>query len=203
MNGDVYAQGKYFNLWGYLTFLRLLAVFGFVASAACVLPASAQLSGYATVAATDYGYTLNSAFSNGNYGFKGLSGGLLAGGTYNFAIQSRVTVGLDVRGDYAPGSKGGEFFATDLRVGFVPKKNPLRPFFGLGGGVVTTGHTTNLFNSATRSTSGGLLIDLGLDVRLTEHFDYRVLDYGAIAGSTVGTGFIATGVVYHFSPGGH
>ncbi len=182
---------------------RLLSLGGLLALSLCIAKAQGQFSAYATVAATDYGYTLNSAYSSGDIGFKGLSAGLLAGAFYNFPIQSRVTVGIDVRGDYSPGTKGGEFVSADLRVAFVPHQNRLRPFFGLGGGVITTPHTTNLFNPSTRNTSGGLQIDLGLDVRLTEHVDYRVFDYGATAGGSAGTGFIATGIVYHFPPARH
>lgn len=164
----------------------------------CAAPARAQWSAYAAATLTDYGYSVSSS----GIGYKGLSGGITGGGFYNFPIQSRVTVGADFRGEYSPGSKGGEFFSADLRIAFVPTHNPLRPFLGIGGGVASTPHAANVYygSTAQRTTGGGLQLDFGLDIRLTQRLDYRVLDYGGIGGVNVGTGFVSTGLVYHFAP---
>jgi hypothetical protein len=64
--------------------------------------------------------------------------GFPGGGFYNFPIQSRLTAGIDGRMSYGLGTRGGVSVTGALRVGFVPKVNPLRPYFQLGGGVVSS-----------------------------------------------------------------
>ena len=190
---------------------RLLAV-----AVSLLLPcaAYAQLSVYGDAALTAYGFDTSSAAS-----FKSDSGGLMVGGFYNFPIQSRLTAGIDLRTSYSPGSRGGNFTAAALRIGLVPHHVPLRPFFQIGGGVVsTTGDTTTVTlnpklgyivtTTNQRYTNGAVEISFGLDVRLTDHFDLRALDYGAVAGasnnSTAAAGaYLGAGVVYHLRPGGH
>jgi hypothetical protein len=91
----------------------------------------------------------------------------------------------------------------------------LRPYFQIGGGVVTTtvknyvvvnGNTFTVVPSQ-RFTNGAAEVDFGLDIRLTEHFDLRALDYGAAAGGSsttdVGMAFLGGGVVYHLRPFSH
>lgn len=169
--------------------------------------AQAQASVYLSPALT--------AFATGtgsNLTFKNDTAGFIAGGFYNFPIQSRVTVGLDVRTVLGPGTMGGDFTGAALRVAFVPHRVILRPYFQIGGGVVTTtvknyvvvnGSSFTIVPSQ-RFTNGAAELDFGLDIRLTEHFDLRAIDYGAAAGGSstnnAGMGFLGAGVVYHLRP---
>jgi hypothetical protein len=138
----------------------------------------------------------------------------IAGGFYDFPSDSRLKAGIDLRTVLSPGTMGGDFTGVALRVAFVPHKFVLRPYFQIGGGVVTT--TVNNYvvvngNSFTvvpkqRFTNGGVEFDFGLDVRLSEHFDLRIPDYGAAAGGSSSTNaamaFFGVGVVYHLRPDG-
>jgi hypothetical protein len=135
-----------------------------------------------------------------NYGvgtvIKSDTGGLIGGGYYNFPIKSRLTAGIDVRGSIGFGSRGGGFGAGALRIGFVPERVALRPYFQLGGGVVTT---TFHNGDTVRHTSGGVEFAGGLDVRLNRSFDLKAVELGAIAGGnqSVGSAFLDAGIVYH------
>jgi hypothetical protein len=133
------------------------------------------------------------------------------GGYFNFPIQSRLTAGVDVRTVYSPGSHGGSFTGAALRIGFVPHTVRLMPYFQLGGGVANTSAKFYTVYTSTGSqtydsksfTNGALELAFGLDVRLTDRFDWRVFDYGAAAGGggsnpTAAMGFLTSGVVYHF-----
>jgi hypothetical protein len=173
--------------------------------------AGAQFSVYAAPTLTGFGLSDSNSIS-----FKTDSGGLTVGGFYNFPIQSRLTAGIDLRDTYSFGSNGGDFAGVALRIGFVPHKVRLRPYFQLGGGFVsTTGNAYALtFNptvgyldtvSTQRYTNGAVELVFGLDIRLTDHIDLRAFDYGAAAGAsnsntTAALGFLDAGIVYHFRP---
>jgi hypothetical protein len=165
-------------------------------------PAGAQVSAYGTIAATDYGFVVGSTEVT-----KSDSPGFIVGAFYNFPIQSRLTAGIDARGSYSPGERGGSSAAAALRIGFVPERVVLRPYFQLGGGVVSSTPDDRTVGDEVRPiryTSGGLEFALGLDIRLTPSFDLRALEIGAIAGSGsvsspgAGSGFVNAGIVYHF-----
>jgi len=173
--------------------------------------ARAQLAVYGAVAATDFGFIET---TNANPSFESDSAGFIGGVFYNFPIDSRVTVGLDARASYSPGTRGGESFGAALRVGFVPKTNPLRPYFQLGAGFVTAPEQeytiiVNGFSETTvpyskRRTSGAAELAFGLDVRLTDSVDLRAIEFGAEAGASsanaVGISFVDIGIVYHLHP---
>jgi hypothetical protein len=157
----------------------------------------AQTSVYGTVAATNF--CLNSSsYTN----CKSATLGFLGGGFYNFPIQSRLTAGIDGRMSYGLGTRGGISVTSALRIGFVPTRNPLRPYFQLGGGVVSS--TGSDPHQATRKTSGALQFAFGLDIRLTNSIDLRALEIGGVAGAgsssnpSASTSYSNTGVVYHF-----
>ncbi len=176
------------------------------------LTAQAQLSAYATPMFTAFGFSTGSGVDTFSHG----SGGIGAGIFYDFPIQSRLTAGIDLRGSGSFGSYGGEAFSTSLRIGFVPHKVRLRPYFQLGGGVVSAPY--NYFNticsfscatttSSKRATNGAALLAIGLDIRLTHSFDLRAIEYGAEAGPNGNStnpasdfGFLSTGIVYHLHP---
>ena len=170
--------------------------------------AQAQISVYGTAALTDYGF-FNSSYTL----IKSDSGGFIAGMFYNFPIQSRLTAGIDGRGSYSFGPRGGTSAAVSLRIGFVPERVVLRPYFQIGGGFVSSTLTFQQANGdafqgltlrPTRYSSGGAEFVLGLDIRLTKSFDLRAFELGAIEGggsgasTGVGSGFANAGVVYHF-----
>lgn len=166
----------------------------------------AQASVYGTIALTDFGFT--------NYGsttFKSDTVGFVAGMFYNFPIESRFTAGIDGRVSQGFGTSGGTSVTAAFRAGFVPKRVVLRPYFQLGGGVVTsTGYPTGVMVllpgtlQSTRHTSGALQLAFGLDVRLTNSIDLRAVELGAAAGggsgssTGVGTAYLNAGIVYHF-----
>ena len=183
----------------------------------CLLRAStvqAQLSAYVTPMFTGWGYSTSG--SNNLVLSKG-SGGLGGGLFYDFPIQSRLTVGIDLRGSDSFGTNGGDAFSAAFRFAFVPHKVRLRPFIQIGGGVVsaapytqyteTCSPTCTLTTASKRATNGAAIIDFGLDIRLTHSFDLRAFDYGAEAGGNgtdtdpaSGFAFFSTGVVYHLHP---
>jgi hypothetical protein len=138
-----------------------------------------------------YGTAMLTTFNNGD------TGGFTGGAFYNFKTSSRLTAGIDGRLSYAPGNKGGNAELGALRISFIPRSNPLRPYLQIGGGVVS--ETGNPY----RRTTGALEILGGLDIRLTKNFDLRAVDYGAAAGSRFGYAFLNAGIVYHFQPAKH
>jgi hypothetical protein len=179
----------------FLGYPPLFALFVFL-----LLPtqtAHAQTSVYGTVAGTNF--CLN---SSSRTTCKRDTLGFLAGGFYNFPIQSRLTAGIDGRISYGLGTRGGVSVTSALRIGFVPHHNPLRPYFQLGGGVVSSAGGDS--DQATRKTSGALQLALGLDIRLTDSIDLRALEIGGASGAGsssnpgAGTSYVNTGVVYHF-----
>jgi hypothetical protein len=159
----------------------------------------AQASIYGTVAVTNFCLD-SSSYTN----CKSDTLGFLGGGFYNFPIQSRLTAGIDGRVSYGLGTRGGTSATAAFRIGFVPHHNPLRPYFELGGGVVSSAGNDPL--QAQRKTSGAVQLALGLDVRLTHSIDLRALEIGAAAGTGsssnpgAGTAYVSTGVVYHSPP---
>jgi hypothetical protein len=169
------------------------------------LTARAQVSAYGSVALTNY-----TLFNNNSSAAKSDTGGLIGGAFYNFPIHSRLTAGIDARGSYGFGDRGGASAAVALRIGFVPERVALRPYFQLGGGLVsstfTNGQITGpaiqgLTTQSTRFNSGGVEFAAGLDVRLNHSFDLRAFELGAIAPtSSIGAGsaWLDAGVVYHF-----
>jgi hypothetical protein len=166
--------------------------------------AFAQTSIYGSVALVNYVLQ-----NNNSSAAKSDAAGFIGGVFYNFPIKSRLTAGVDVRGSYGVGPRGGALAAAAFRIGFVPEHVVLRPYFELGGGVATSTFTNGqitgpatfgLSAQPTRFTSGGLELGGGLDVRLTDSFDLRAFELGAIAGGSspgVGSAFLDAGVVYH------
>lgn len=177
------------------SYVPLLVLFSLLTPTKTV---NAQASAYGAVALENFCTNASSQTS-----CKSDTVGLIGGGFYNFPIQSRVTVGIDGRVSYGPGTRGGMSATAALRVGFVPNRNPLRPYFQLGGGVVSSsGHDPR---QASRYTSGALQLAFGLDLRLTNSIDWRVAELGGAAGAgsganpAAGTAYLNTGIVYHFA----
>jgi hypothetical protein len=186
------------------------AVFSFVVLFISIASiAKAQVSVYATPMFTGWCISDSNTctISHG-------SGGIGGGAFYNFPIQSRLTAGVDVRGSDSFGKYGGDAFSASLRIGFVPHKVRLRPYFQIGGGVVSAPYTEYTLlctygctesSASKRATNGALLLAFGLDIRLTRSFDLRAIEYGAEAGGSGNSskydsefGFLSSGVVYHF-----
>ena len=161
--------------------------------------ANAQVSAYGVVGVNGYGFSYRGNSPSSYYDTAGFGGGAF----YNFPIRSRVTVGIDGRVFYGPGSYGGTTADAALRIGFVPKVNRLRPYLAIGGGMVTS--VLNPGFDPTRVTNGALELLGGLDIRMTDSVDIRAVEWGAAAGySSSGiaseVGFLDAGVVYHFRP---
>jgi hypothetical protein len=149
------------------------------------LTARAQVSAYGSVALTNYIFVNNNTSTA-----KSDTGGIIGGAFYNFPIHSRLTAGIDARASYGFGDRGGAFAAAALRIGFVPERVALRPYFQLGGGLVSSTFTfqqltgpaiQGLTMQSTRFTSGGVEFAAGLDVRLSHSVDLRAFELGAIA----------------------
>jgi hypothetical protein len=181
--------------------------FTFLLTFTCLLTPTtrAQVSVYGSTALTDY-----SLVNNNETATKSDTGGIIGGGFYNFPIHSRLTAGIDARGSYGFGDRGGSFAAAALRIGFVPERMALRPYFQIGGGVVSSTFTTPqltgpvtqvLTTQTTRFTNGGVEFAAGLDVRLNSAFDLRACELGAIASSSstgaAGSAWLGAGFVYH------
>jgi hypothetical protein len=171
----------------------------------CSNAARAQTSVYGAVTLTNYGfYTGNGSSIN----FKGAAGGLTGGVLYDFPIKSRLHAGIDARGSYTFGNKGGGYGGVALRIAFVPTHVRLRPYFELGGGFVSssTGFYSGRYAGETgetnaQTTNGAAILLFGLDVRVNSSFDVRAIEYGAAAGGSsqdnVGVSILDAGVVYH------
>ncbi len=162
--------------------------------------AEGQVSAYGMVAYSSYGF----ASQNQGYTFDNDTASIGAGAFYNFPIHSRLTAGIDGRVLYGPASHGGTTADAALRIGFVPTKVRFRPYFEIGGGVVSAFiYPTPGFSQ--RVTNGAVEFATGLDLRLTNSVDWRVLEYGAAlgpSGSAINAGvlYLDSGVVYHFRP---
>lgn len=194
-----------------MTIIRSLsAVSVFLALVTAAPIAQAEVSVYGNAMLTNFGlYNTNAS----DISFKGDTGGVGGGTFYNFPIQSRLTAGIDARASYSPGTKGGTSAAGGLRISFVPHRVRIRPYFQIGGGIVSTDSYTTLYiipgnqlvTLKNHVTNGALELLGGLDVRLTDHFDLRAIEYGAAAAGTssstrTGFGFLSSGLVYHFHP---
>lgn len=160
--------------------------------------AGAQVSVYGTGAIATYALK---PVNSSSYSFKSDAPGFVIGAFYNFPIASRVTVGLEGRLAESPGAKGGTASAIAFRVGFVPHHVPLRPYFEIGGGVLSTSTNAELVNDQVRAgsyTNGAAIIAFGLDVPVAHSIDIRVLDIGSEAGGSSGAVYADTGIVFHF-----
>ncbi len=178
-----------FRLLVFLLGTALLTVF---ASAA-----EAQVSAYGMVALSRYGVS----YQGSDFNLNGKTASLGGGAFYNFPIHSRLTAGIDGRVLYGPASYGGTTADVALRIGFVPTRIRLRPYFEVGGGVVSA----DIGPRATplRITNGAAEFLGGLDIRLTDSVDLRAVDYGVAAGASnngraSGVSFLDAGLVYHF-----
>jgi hypothetical protein len=144
----------------------------FAASPGSKTECHAQTSIYGSVALVNYDFE-----NNNTSAAKSDTAGFVGGVFYNFPIQSRLTAGVDVRGSFGVGSRGGALAAAALRIGFVPERVVLRPYLLLGGGVATSTFKINditgpaaegLTAQSTRFTSGGVEFVGGFDVRLSD-----------------------------------
>jgi hypothetical protein len=160
--------------------------------------AEAQISAYCMVGLSSYGFTYQ-----GDTSFKDNTASFGGGAFYNFPIHSRLTAGIDGRVLYGPASYRGTTADVALRVGFVPTRVRLRPYFEIGGGVVSSVIDPGF--APQRITNGAAEFLGGLDIRLTDRVDLRAAEWGAAAGvsnngPTSGVGFLEAGLVYHFHP---
>jgi len=166
----------------------------------------AQISVYGTAAVSQFGFN-GGNFGNGSY--KPHTGGLTAGAFFTFPSSSRLKAGIDGRVTYSPGYNGGTAYAGTLRLSFVPNRNRFRPYFQIGGGVVSTQLNQTVCNGFLCGTTNEQVtnpvaeLGFGLDIRATSHVDIRALDFGVGAGAgansthSAGTS-MGAGVVYHF-----
>jgi hypothetical protein len=160
--------------------------------------ASAQVSIYGTGAITSYGLK---PVNSSRFSLKSGTPGFVVGGFYNLPLESRFTVGVDLRLAQSPGARGGTAGALALRFAFVPYKVPLRPYLQIGPGVIRTSTNAELVNDQVRAgtyTSGAAIFAFGLDIPITHSIDLRALDVGSEAGGSVGTVYADTGIVVHF-----
>ena len=160
-------------------------------------PAQAQVSAYGMVALSSYGFS----YQGSSFAFNNETASLGGGAFYNFPIHSRLTAGIDGRVLYGPAVYGGVTADAALRIGFVPTHIRTRPYFEIGGGVVSAVISPEV--TPQRITNGAVEFLGGLDIRLTDSVDLRAVEYGAAAapsnnGRTSGVAFLDAGFVYHF-----
>jgi hypothetical protein len=181
-----------------LRFFGCIPCFAFLLLLLPTQTISAQTSVYGAVAATDF------CLSRPSTSCASDTFGLLGGGYYNFPIQSRLTAGIDGRVSYGIGTRGGASVTSALRIGFVPRQNRLRPYFQIGGGVVSEHGNFDLL--LRRKTNGAFHLAFGLDIRLTDAIDLRALEIGAASGAgtslnpAAGTSYVDAGLVFHLAP---
>jgi hypothetical protein len=109
-------------------------------------PAEAQVSAYGMVALSSYGFS----YQGSSFRFNNDTASLGGGAFYNFPIHSRLTAGIDGRVLYGPASNGGTTADVALRIGFVPTHVRLRPYFEIGGGMVSAVSNPGLTPSVLR-----------------------------------------------------
>jgi len=158
----------------------------------------AQFSAYGTVAASDYGYAFNRAPLIINGDFAAYAGGL----TYTFPHDGRLALGVEYRESATPGIHGGSTGAASFRIGLVPHKVRLRPYVQIGGGYVHAKIPVPLSVPNQSVAVASIGFGGGLDLRITQRVDWRVVEIESSAGVTsaksAGTASFGTGVVYHF-----
>lgn len=156
---------------------------------------------------SNYSAGRNNSGLSSNGGCIGFGGG----GFYNFPIESRFTAGIDVRGAFSPCVRGGSMGAVQGRFGFVPEHFILRPYFGLGLGLVHSKSTSESYYVTQNGTvipignitKLGVALSFGLDVRLTHSLDLRAIELagaagGATSSSEAAMGSLGSGLVYRF-----
>jgi len=163
--------------------------------------AKAQVAVDATIGETNYGYKIN----GGSLNFSGDHPGVGFGITYDFLQEGRVHLLADARGGVTPNAYGGDKAIVALRVSFVPAQRHLSPYFQFGGGVIQTKlPAQSSIVQAQTFTSGGIDFALGVDYRITNSVDWRVLELESGAGGNntkaTASASLATGIVYHFHP---
>jgi hypothetical protein len=178
---------------------RLVFSLGFALLTLFASDAKAQVSAYAMVALSSYGFSSQGSSLSFNTDTASLGGGAF----YNFPIHSRLTAGIDGRVLYGPALYGGTTADVALRIGFVPTRIRLRPYFEIGGGVVSAVLDPGF--DPRRFTNGAAEFLGGLDIRVTNSVDLRAVEYGAAAGAsnngtTSAVAFLDSGIVYHFHP---
>lgn len=135
--------------------------------------------------------------------------GFTSGVFYLFPSLTRFKSGIDGRVTYSPGYNGGKAYTGGFRFSFVPYRFPLRPYVQFGGGAASTQlhesacSTPGCATKTVQITGGVVQLDAGLDVRLTQHFDLRAIDFGTDEGGSRGltsaaTRFYSAGFVFHF-----
>src|ERR1700678_2033862 len=132
------------------------------------LTAHAQFSVYGSLGVTDYGTAVSGSSFIINGDFFGAGGGV----TYIFPRDSRLTLGIDAREYVTPAIHGGSTGVASFRIGFVPHKVPLRPYFQLGGGYVFAKSPDTLGPKSV--TTGAVGIGFGLDVPVSRNIDLRL-----------------------------
>jgi hypothetical protein len=178
-------------------------VFAVLSLAVLASTASAQTSAFVSITATDYGFSPSG--SNVFY-TPGDEAGFIAGVFQNFHKNSRLTLGMDERFSYSPGTQGGAYDAVDFRLGLVPDRNLLRPYFQTGLGVIhSAGSSQSMYSFPVgHYTQFAEEFLVGLDIKLTDSFDLRAIELGGVEGvsccTTVSTGIVSAGLVYHLHP---
>jgi hypothetical protein len=164
-----------------------------VALAMTTIAAHAQAALYLNPIGT---HVSNSATDTGPFAFLGENSksqwfyGVSAGGYYDFYVQGKFRVGLDVRDTIQHGNNASlNQFLVGLRVSGSPFVHPIKPYAQLSIGAGTTRAPTNNLH-ITRfvpSVAGGV------DYALNHRFDWRVFEisYGSLA--TVSTSSVGSG----------
>lgn len=188
-----------------LRFLSIVLVFpGFFTFAA---QAPAQVSVYGTGISGAFGFTGDNYPNSPS--LKPRTSGLIAGAFYMLPSPSRFKGGLDLRGTFSPGYDGGKAYTGGVRFAWVPRRFPLRPYAGFGGGVASTQLRESICDGSgcgtkTDQITGGVVeLNAGLDIRVTRRFDIRAIDYQADSGGSRGltsaaARSVSAGVVFHF-----
>jgi hypothetical protein len=173
----------------------------------------AQTIVYANADITQYGFS-SSASGNGsyqpgtnNYSYYKVGGGLSGGAIQYFPSSSRLKAGVDLRGVYSPGKRGGAGGFAALRIAFIPHRNVFSPYFEIGGGVLSTtvynvtsvtsgSSNVSITEQSERIHSGAADFDLGLNIRVAPRFAIRALEISGYAGSNVALSTVGFGVAY-------
>ena len=191
-----------------LRFLPLLALFLLLAFTA----ARGQTTVYAGIDATQYSFrsnvdgNFNYDPSGSGYSYYKTGVGFEGGATWLIPSSSRLKAGIDGRFLGSPGSRGGNAAFASLRIAFVPHRNPLEPYFQIGGGyvhthlpgqyVVSASNGTLVMLSQSSVTGGAADLAFGLNVRTGQHWLVRAIELGGYSGGKAGLGSIGFGVGY-------
>jgi hypothetical protein len=161
---------------------------------AMAMPAAAHAQSFYV----DYSATRLTDLSGNVHSLYGPTGGA----TFNLLSLPKLTIGMDFRGGFQEesGVTGSSFTSFQIGPKLSTSIKRVKPFgeFLIG----FARYNDGLNNPTSKSTDSDLALDGGVDIRITRHFDWRLIDYTWSKylglGEELDPRTYSTGLVVHF-----